>query len=234
MRWVVVRAKPGAMSNVTVTVKPVERSAASLREATLDVHQAAEQEPFIASLMAGERSADDLARLTGQLRSIYAALEVQVRAMRDREELLALLDPRLDRLAAIESDLATLAGPAARRLTRALPATRAYVTRIAAVGGDRPRLLAHHYVRYLGDLSGGQIIAKLMRDHYGVGDDALHFYDFDDLEGKGAFKRAYRRELDALFADPAFYEAMLDETRLAYEANRRVFRDLGAVSPAVA
>jgi heme oxygenase len=215
---------------VTVIAKPVERSAASLREATLDVHRAAEQEPFIAGLMAGDRSAHDLARLTGQLRSIYAALETRVRAMRERGELVELLDPRLDRLATIDSDLAALGGARADRLTDPLPATSAYVGRIGRIGRSRPRLLAHHYVRYLGDLSGGQIIAMLMRRHYGVDDDALRFYDFDHLEGKGAFKRAYRRELDVLFTDPAFYDAMLDETRIAYDANRRVFRELGAAS----
>jgi heme oxygenase len=215
---------------VTVTTQSIQRSAVSLREATLDVHRAAEQEPFIAELMDGHRSPGDFARLTGQLRPIYAALEARVRSMRDQGELLALLDPRLDRLAAIDHDLVMLGGPDAHRLAEPLSATDAYIARIRTVGRSRPRLLAHHYVRYLGDLSGGQVIAMLMRRHYDVADDALTFYAFTGLEGKGAFKRAYRHELDALFADPRFYDHMLDETRVAYEANRRVFEALGSTS----
>lgn len=202
--------------------------ARSLREATLDVHRQAEDEPFIADLMAGRRSASDFARLTAQLRPVYGALEPAVAAMRSRGRLTDLFDPRLDRLPAIDHDLAALAGATAPAVVAPLRSTRAYTDRIRRVARSEPRLLAHHYVRYLGDLSGGQIIATLMRKHYGVADDALTFYAFEGLSSKGGFKTTYRRHLDELLADPAFYAEMLDETRRAYEANRRVFAQLGS------
>jgi heme oxygenase (biliverdin-producing, ferredoxin) len=203
-------------------------SARALRDATLDVHRRAEDEPFIAGLMAGRRDALDFARLTAQLRPVYAALEPAAAAMRSRGRLTDLLDPRLDRLAAIDHDLAVLSGADAAPPTVPLSSTRAYIQRIRRVAASEPRLLAHHYVRYLGDLSGGQIIATLMRKHYGVDDEALTFYAFEGLRSKGGFKSAYRRHLDALLADPTFYAEMLDETRRAYEANRRVFEQLGS------
>jgi heme oxygenase len=148
--------------------------------------------------------------------------------MRESGRLLDLLDPRLDRLAAIDHDLGALANGDAADLVRPLSATRDYVRRLGAVADSPPRLLAHHYVRYLGDLSGGQIIATLMRRHYGIADDGLTFYEFDGLGSKGGFKTAYRRHLDAVLADPGFYAAMLDETQRAYEANRRMFAQLGS------
>jgi len=41
-------------------------------------------------------------------------------------------------------------------------ATKAYVKRIHEVGKKDPALLiAHHYTRYLGDLTGGQILGKM-------------------------------------------------------------------------
>jgi heme oxygenase len=213
----------------TTTSPPAtaDRSARALRDATQDVHRLAEAEPFIADLMAGNRSATDFARLTGQLRPIYGAMEPAVAAMRAGGRLVDLLDPRLDRVAAIDHDLTALANGTARSLTAPLAATRAYVDRIHRVAGSPPRLLAHHYVRYLGDLSGGQIIASLMRKHYGIEDEALTFYAFAGIPSKGGFKTTYRRHLDVVLADPAFYEAMLEESRLAYEANRLVFADLG-------
>jgi heme oxygenase len=211
-----------------VIERPVQRTAASLREATDTAHRRAEQEPFIADLMAGRRSAGDLARLTGQLRPIYAALESRVGAMRSRGDLASLLDPRLDRLAALDHDLAVMAGDDVAQLTRPLAATDALVGRLGDIGDDPPRLLAHHYVRYLGDLSGGQIIARLMRQHYAVPDDALTFYAFDELGSKGGFKHRYRAALDELVAESSFYDAMLDEAQRAYEANRQVFVGLGA------
>jgi heme oxygenase len=203
-------------------------SARALRDATLDIHRQAEEEPFIADLMAGKRTAADFARLTGQLRPIYGALEPAVTAMRESGRLLDLLDPRLDRVAALDHDLAALANGDAAALTRPLGSTAAYVDRLHEIAGSPPRLLAHHYVRYLGDLSGGQIIATLMRRHYGIADDGLTFYAFEGLPSKGGFKTTYRRHLDEVLADPDFYAEVLDEARLAYEANRRVFAQLGS------
>ena len=212
------------MVNVLETVG---RTAADLRQATLDVHVATEQNPFIVDLMAGRLAVRDLARLTGQLRSVYAALEAAVVEHRDDPVLRPLFDPRLDRLAAIDHDLRELAGDQAELLAVPLPATTAYVARIDEVRHDGLRLAAHHYVRYLGDLSGGQIIASLMRRHYQVPDEALRFYAFEGLGSKGGFKHEYRRALDLLFADPAAFDVVVDEARIAYEANRRVFVALG-------
>jgi heme oxygenase len=202
-------------------------SAAALRDATLDVHRDTERAPFIVALMTGRLGIADLARLTGQLRSVYAALEASVALYRDDPILGRLFDPRLNRLAAIDHDLVGLAGAAAAELAVPLPETVAYVERIRAVEGVAPRLVAHHYVRYLGDLSGGQIIAALMRRHYGVPDRALTFYAFHGLGSKGGFKTTYRRLLDALLADRDTYAAVVDETRLAYQANARIFAALG-------
>ncbi len=202
--------------------------ARALRDATLDVHRQAEDEPFIADLMAGRLGPRHFARLTGQLRPIYAALEPAVTAMRARGRLTALFDPRLDRLAAIDHDLHALANGDAAPLATPLSSTRAYTDRLREVADSEPRLLAHHYVRYLGDLSGGQIIASLMRRHYGIADEALTFYAFEGLPSKGGFKTSYRRHLDQILADPAFYAEVLDETQLAYDANRQVFAQLGS------
>jgi heme oxygenase len=223
-----------ASDSLTVSTRPPIASssppapARALRDATLDVHRRAEEEPFIADLMAGRLSGAEFARLTGQLRSVYAALEPAVTDMRANGLLADLFDPRLDRLAAIDHDLRALANGDATGLVAPLATTRAYVDRLHAVADSPARLLAHHYVRYLGDLSGGQIIASLMRRHYGIGDEALTFYAFDGLPSKGGFKTTYRRHLDDVLADPAFYAEVLDETRSAYEANRLVFAELGS------
>ena len=216
---------------VDVVERPVGRTAAVLREVTRDVHLQTEQEPFIVALMSGRLGAPDLARLTGQLRTVYAALEAHVLPFRDDPALRPLLDPRLDRLAAIDHDLvelAALASADATALLEPLPATSAYVDRITAASASAPRFVAHHYVRYLGDLSGGQIIAKLMRDHYGVPASALTFYAFDGLGSKGGFKTEYRRSLDCVLVDETTFDAVVDETRAAYEANRQLFVALGA------
>lgn len=63
------------------------------------------------------------------------------------------------------------------------PRLARYLDRINALSGDErkcPLLLAHAYVRYLGDLSGGQIIGAKLRRAYGLdGLDGRRFYFFD-------------------------------------------------------
>ena len=65
-----------------------------------------------------------------------------------------------------------------------------YTTRIntLAISSDTvetSRLLAHAYVRYLGDLSGGQFIRRKLAKTYGLEDGAgLTFYEFGKLGGE--------------------------------------------------
>lgn len=203
-------------------------AAARLRRATEDIHRLTEQEPFVVDLLAGRRRIEDYTALASQLRWVYAALEDAVATTRPTTPpaVAAMFDPRLDRLAALDGDLETLRDPGAA-VAPPIPATTAYVARIHAAVSDWPRLVAHHYVRYLGDLSGGQIVAAMLRRHYGLGDDALRFYAFDDLGSKGGFKTRYRAHLDAVLADPAAFERAADEAGAAYAANRAIFAALG-------
>jgi heme oxygenase len=205
-------------------------AAGRLREATREVHRLAETEPFVVDLMEGHRDAAAYARLAGQLRVVYGALEAELVAARAAAPpgLAALLDPRLDRAAALDADLRVLGGHGVAALLRPLPATADYVARIRVAAGSWPRLVAHHYVRYLGDLSGGQVIAAMLRRHYGVPAEALTFFAFDSIGSKGAYKALYRERLDDVLGDGAAYAEALAETHEAYAANRALFAALDA------
>ena len=63
----------------------------------------------------------------------------------------------------------------------------AYTSRIQHLANDDPAgLLAHAYVRYLGDLSGGQFIKRRITKAYGLEDDGrgVTFYEFGKLGGE--------------------------------------------------
>ena len=69
---------------------------------------------------------------------------------------------------------------------------KAYTNRIESLSDTEPsRLISHAYVRYLGDLSGGQVIKRRVAKSYGIdleeGDEGGHpgvrFYEFANLEG---------------------------------------------------
>ncbi len=197
----------------------------ALRSATMAQHQHAETRPFVASLMGGELSLADYVRYLGQFAHVYEALES--RAVPADPSPIA--DPRLARLAAIEADLAAL-GVADRHTAHpALPATAAYVARLREVAqGGAAEYLAHHYTRYLGDLSGGQAIGAMIARHYGATPEQLAFFRFEDIEKPVLYKREYRAAMDAIEFSEAERAAAVAEARRAFDFNAAIFDELGA------
>ena len=72
-------------------------------------------------------------------------------------------------------------------ITSPPPAYQAYISRLAhIIEADPRRLLAHSYIRYLGDLSGGQIMKYNIRKAYNLtGNQGTSFYDFGALGSEG-------------------------------------------------
>jgi len=117
-------------------------------------------------------------------------------------------------------------------------AVRQYVARLeelAAPGGNQLLLLAHAYTRYLGDLSGGQILAKAAQKAYGLqGGSGTGFYKFEligeDASSLKAFKKAYRTSLDVLHLSTAQADAMVSEANQAFLMNILIFEERDVAS----
>jgi heme oxygenase len=138
----------------------------------------------------------------------------------------AVYDPVLERTAALDADLAHWAPGGGRAVES--PAAAAYRDRIAAAGWGG-ELLAHHYTRYLGDLSGGQAIGKILDREFGLCGAGLAFYDFP-LRVK-PYKDNYRHRLDALGLRPVDVDRVVDEVRVAFGLNQAVFDELASNLP---
>ena len=166
-----------------------------LREATQRAHTDAESASFVRCLIAGELDEHAYARLIVQLYPVYEAMECSTvtDAVRQR-----FADPRLHRLRALERDLAHLLGADWRSAEPVLPAARAYAEHVSSVSHSTPAFVGHHYTRYLGDLSGGQAISRMVSRHYGLreGEPGLLFYRFDGIPKPKLFKDDYRHALD--------------------------------------
>ena len=67
------------------------------------------------------------------------------------------------------------------------PAFHAYISRLTHLIEEEPRrLLAHSYVRYMGDLSGGQVTKRKIRKAYGLVDKrGTTFYEFIAMGSEG-------------------------------------------------
>jgi heme oxygenase len=125
------------------------------------------------------------------------------------------------------ADLEFLRGPGWRDRIVASPATTEYRARLREVAFDRPPgFIAHHYTRYLGDLSGGQYIGRAVADAYDLRTDGLRFFAFDGISPP-AFRTGYRELLDTVSWSPAEEEFFLAEVSEAYRLNIAVLRELG-------
>ncbi|GEL47663.1 biliverdin-producing heme oxygenase [Cellulomonas hominis] len=202
-----------------------------LREGTRSEHEAAEGSRFVEDLLGGRLTVGAYADLAAQLHTVYTALEEVGEQVRRTPAGAGVVFDELARVPALESDLAHLLGPGWRDSTAPHPATAGYAAAIRAGGDDVGAYVAHAYTRYLGDLSGGQVIGRMVQRHYGVPDAGVAFYAFPAIPKPKPFKDLYRARVDALELDAAGRAAVVEEARAAFRHNRALFAALAEVHP---
>lgn len=214
---------------------PVVPFSAVLRERSSGAHSSSEHAGFMSELINGEGTREDYVALVAQHWFIYSALEDAAERMRRDPVAATFISDKLTRLPALEADLAFLLGEDWRDRIAPLPTTERYVARIRAVGSTwAGGFVAHHYTRYLGDLSGGLFIGRLMQRRFGFDTNGIGFYLFGDIADPKAFKEVYRKQLDAAPWDAAEQERVVAEVLLAYRFNTELFEDLARAKAAIA
>ncbi|GAA2074804.1 biliverdin-producing heme oxygenase [Aeromicrobium halocynthiae] len=198
-----------------------------LKDGSAAEHTAAEGSSFIGELLAGRVNERGYADYLARLRRVYEALEQAGRALGGDPVVATVLDADLERLDAIDADLAHWGAGDANS-----PATDAYVARLQTCHDHPVRFVAHHYTRYLGDLSGGRAIGAIVRREFGLGDGpGAEFYRFEAIDKPKPYKDAYRRRLDALPLDAAGRQEALGEVKRAFALNGGLFAELSADLP---
>ncbi|GAA1497523.1 heme oxygenase (biliverdin-producing) [Paeniglutamicibacter kerguelensis] len=198
-----------------------------LKEVTKADHDEAEGSEFITTLMNGTRNSRDYVLLLSQYTYIYSALEVEVRALVKDPDLAPIFDLRLERMSKIQADLdSLLPAHGLTDLPEPLPATQDYVRHIRAAADDPARIVAHHYLRYLGDLSGGQIIGRLVERHYGIAPDDLSMWRFEGIDKHKPYKDEYRAKLNVYAVTPERVSSLLEEAAKGFTLNKALFREL--------
>ncbi len=196
-----------------------------LRETTAGIHSDVENRGFIVDLMDGRLDARAYALLLTQYEPIYAQLERRVVQFSDDPVFAPFADDRLNRHERILGDLEQLRVGLDGPDLPIAEATRRYAERLRDL--DAPEaLLAHHYTRYLGDISGGLAIGALMAKHYGIGPEALTMWDFSEIGKTKPYKDAYRAKLDRVAASGGDEELVITEALSAFELNGRVLGEI--------
>ena len=197
--------------------------ASALRTATSADHSSAEGGEFLGALFSGTFTVDDYFRLVSAHHAIYVTLESVSDGFHHDPVVGPFVDRTLYRRERLAADVARVASLVRRPSDAPGPAVREYCDRIAAAREHPARFLAHHYTRYLGDLSGGLMIHRRLVHEFPELVGADTFYEFGDLGDLSAFKAAYRTRLDATPFDETEQLIVIDEVRTAYRHNVNVF-----------
>lgn len=184
----------------------------------------------MASLLSGRITQPVYCALLRNLHALYESLEQALRQPLV-SRLLATLDmSALSRSAPLAADLEVIHGPGWAEAWPLQAATIGYVDRLEQLGrSDSPALVAHAYVRYLGDLHGGQLLRARVAKGLGLtGEAGTRFYDFGSTEQVLSLRDAFRRMLAELPLSEDDTARVVAEARWGFEQHRLLFEQLQA------
>ena len=198
-----------------------------LKEGTKESHSAAENTKFVASFLRGVVDYEEYRKLLTNFYYVYDTMEQRIRETED-PMVQAIRSENLERKDSIEKDLEYYYGTEWRDKQIPSEACNTYCHRINEVAEKDPYLLiAHHYTRYIGDLSGGKILkeiaARVLKPPVGKG---LQFYEFPSIPDAKEFKNNYRATLDNLDCDEQQINALITEANYAFRLNMYMFDEI--------
>ena len=193
-----------------------DRLSIRVRRGTRAEHDAAQRSGFLEALANGGLPQQAYADLTAQHWFVYEALESAGDRLATDPVVRRFRFPELVRLPAIEQDLRFLYGTGWAGRIEPLPATSTYRARLGEIGPIG--FVAHHYTRYIGDLSGGQYLGPAIARSYGLNGDGHRFFVFAEIDPP-TFKKRYRALLDSPDWSRAEQDAFVAEVVEAYRLN---------------
>ena len=198
-----------------------------LKEGTKKSHSMAENTSFVASFLRGVLDEIKYRQLVANFYFIYHALESEMNMNKDNPFVGPMRLNGLERHDALVKDCEYFYGDNWRDTIRPTEETQKYISRIHEVAKNNPELLiAHHYTRYMGDLSGGQILKNIAEKALNLSDQGLEFYKFTNITDKKAFKENYRAVLNTLPVSQSQVSAIISEANFAFRLNMFMFEEL--------
>jgi heme oxygenase len=177
----------------------------SLRELTKDNHTNAERQEFVKILFSGSIDPKLYATYLKNQHPMYELLEVCAMPHGLLNDL-----PDIRRAPAILADFIELWGED-KTVPKMCPVVQKYLDHILSIKEDPKKLMAHIYVRHMGDLAGGQMIAKRVPGHG-------KYYQFENPE---ELKTAIRSKLS---------DDMADEAKICFEFAAEFFKEMMVIA----
>ena len=199
------------------------RFSSALRSRTHLLHGQAESSGFISDMLRGRASRLGYAIYLRNLLPAYELLEAGLENHRTNPVIRELALHEVYRTNALKADLFELCGQDWRQELPFLPAGKRYADRVAgAAQGRGEGLLGHAYVRYLGDLNGGQVLSRLLAKSLDLRPEALSFYSFPLIEDLDDYRMGYRDALDRAAEWVLDWAIAIEEAAEAFLLNIKV------------
>eukprot|EP00557_Chaetoceros_sp_GSL56_P001701 CAMPEP_0176502500 /NCGR_PEP_ID=MMETSP0200_2-20121128/14788_1 /TAXON_ID=947934 /ORGANISM="Chaetoceros sp., Strain GSL56" /LENGTH=670 /DNA_ID=CAMNT_0017901579 /DNA_START=155 /DNA_END=2164 /DNA_ORIENTATION=+ len=231
----------------TKTYYPMKRNVSTtslsqaLKQGTKESHSAAESVHFVKEFIKGNIDRTLYSHLICNLYHLYRELE---RLLDDYAPTCfdTLHFPKeLKRTEALKDDVDFFLGERSRMGGSGIDdcarmpsrATLDYIARLEYIAQHEPLLLlSHAYTRYLGDLSGGKILARVAKRAMNLqqDDSGLKFYQFENIPSAKLFKDQYRKALDELILTEEQIERLVAEANVAFVLNMRIFEELDVLN----
>ena len=204
--------------------------AGQLREGTKKSHTMAENTGFVACFLKGVVEKKSYRKLISDLYFVYQAMEEEIERLvkEDHPVIKPIAFKPLFRKLTLENDLKFYFGDNWQNEITISKSAQEYVSRIRLVAKKSPELLVgHHYTRYIGDLSGGQILKKIAKKALNLdGNNGLNFYEFENIDDDKKFKEKYSETLNKLPIDQTIADQIIDEANQAFVYNMKMFKEL--------
>ncbi len=202
--------------------------ATKLREGTKKAHTMAENVGFVKCFLKGVVEKTSYRKLVSNLYFVYSVMEEEMEYHRNHPILSKIYFQELNRKASLEQDLYYYYGSNWREQVAPSAAAQEYIQRIRDVSASEPELLiAHSYTRYLGDLSGGQILKGIAERAMNLSEgEGTAFYKFEAISDEKQFKNKYRQAMDELPVDEATADRIVEEANAAFGMKMKMFMEL--------
>eukprot|EP01083_Nonionella_stella_P221272 790720_1 len=209
----------------------------ALKTGTQESHSAAESVHSVKEFIKGNIDRDLYSILILNLFYLYERLEKLLDDHAPHEFSKLHFPKELKRTETLREDVDFFLGDVdvlkQQQKSKPSPATLDYIRRVEEISETEPLLLlSHAYTRYLGDLSGGKVLARVAKRAMNLqgGDDGLAFYNFEHIPSAKVFKDGYRKALDDLDLTDGQIQRLVAEANVAFVLNMRIFEELDVLS----
>lgn len=202
---------------------PNEALSSRLRTATTEIHKEAEQRPFMRAFFAGDLPRAAYVEWLSRQCHLYHAIEAGLAALPVGSPESAVVPGTLHRTGRIADDLTHLTDGAWSPTAARSAATERYVQRIESTYDFPAGLLAHAWLRYMGNIGGRDVLRRITASSLGLDPDqepaGLSFTDFSDVGEIRPFFASFHAALDGLPLDDDELDRAVAEADAGFRLN---------------